>query len=302
MAFKVAEPATNAAKKRKQEPTKKLTERMFDCVSDGLSRPVDKQSKGALMLAKMACAGSGGGAASELPTPACLGLGRSGQGRAEPIPIHLEGGFIGGNHRAGLGLASEVAEVEEERAAFKANQSDLLKGTFLQRSRDQQNARVALVDLRRAQKALQSIEEASLEANGGPHQSEALQQQDGADVKIDVAPDISLVAGGNISREDGSVADVGNRSTNRNGHQHLWPKVQAEKVILPDSVAAPSSAAEAVLDGDDGDAAAIVALLEEVVAVLRQSYSFCMFCGISFNGESDMAYNCPGPSRLDHDD
>ena len=100
-------------KVQKVEPTKKLKERMFDCVSDGLSRPVDSQSKGALMLAKMsgaaslappsASAAAAGGSSQSttpggeaLPPRPPVGLGRSEQGRAEPIPIHLEGGFIGG--------------------------------------------------------------------------------------------------------------------------------------------------------------------------------------------------------------
>jgi hypothetical protein len=43
-----------------------------------------------------------------------------------------------------------------------------------------------------------------------------------------------------------------------------------------------------------------VARLAELVAYLRARH-YCVFCGARFDGEADMAANCPGPSEEDHE-
>ena len=42
--------------------------------------------------------------------------------------------------------------------------------------------------------------------------------------------------------------------------------------------------------------------LEECVEYLRQEYLYCIWCGTVFADDNDLLTNCPGITRLDHDD
>ena len=39
-----------------------------------------------------------------------------------------------------------------------------------------------------------------------------------------------------------------------------------------------------------------------LLTYLRLEHFYCLYCGISYNDEEDMAQNCPGPTKEDHDD
>uniref|UniRef100_A0A914VKL4 G patch domain-containing protein 11 n=1 Tax=Plectus sambesii TaxID=2011161 RepID=A0A914VKL4_9BILA len=49
------------------------------------------------------------------------------------------------------------------------------------------------------------------------------------------------------------------------------------------------------------DESALSQRVEEISAYLRQTYSYCIWCGQLFENADEMADNCPGDSKADHD-
>lgn len=46
--------------------------------------------------------------------------------------------------------------------------------------------------------------------------------------------------------------------------------------------------------------AGVTAALGAVLAYLRERHCYCLYCGVQFADQADMASGCPGPGESDH--
>ena len=53
-------------------------------------------------------------------------------------------------------------------------------------------------------------------------------------------------------------------------------------------------------DDDDCDLDTLDLHLRKMIGYLRATYSYCIYCGCSYNDENDLIANCPGVSREEH--
>ena len=53
-------------------------------------------------------------------------------------------------------------------------------------------------------------------------------------------------------------------------------------------------------DDDDCDLETLESHLRKMIAYLRTTYFYCIYCGCSYEDENDLIANCPGISRDDH--
>lgn len=83
----------------------------------------------------------------------------------------------------------------------------------------------------------------------------------------------------------------------------FWPKVEETPPIDPDFVATnePALIHEETND-DDICELEVDEQLEILTNYLRKQYFYCLWCGTTFTDEPDLAANCPGQTREDHDD
>jgi len=51
---------------------------------------------------------------------------------------------------------------------------------------------------------------------------------------------------------------------------------------------------------DEEDVIPINGQLEILNFYLRQTYNYCVYCGIVYDDETDLMEECPGPNRQDH--
>lgn len=66
--------------------------------------------------------------------------------------------------------------------------------------------------------------------------------------------------------------------------------------LWPGSGAAGGGASmEEGLAADD-----VAAALSAALSYLRERHGYCLYCGVQFADQSDMASSCPGPLEADH--
>lgn len=44
----------------------------------------------------------------------------------------------------------------------------------------------------------------------------------------------------------------------------------------------------------------VAAALSAALSYLRERHGYCLYCGVQFADQSDMASSCPGPLEADH--
>jgi len=135
-------------KKAREHKTKSMKVKEAEGREEKLNKSIDESNKGFAMLTKMGFKKG-------------MGLGKQGQGRAEPIPLDLKFG------RKGLGTEEEEKRKVQKRhmalmmrAKQKQASEQLLKGDFVDRRRKKENEYQIRKDFAKSQKCCEQLDAA----------------------------------------------------------------------------------------------------------------------------------------------
>eukprot|EP00887_Chlorella_sp_A99_P007076 scaffold2.g7076.t1 len=195
------------------------------------------------------------------------GLGRSVQGRAEPLPLEVKQG------RGGLGAVSKRAAAREQqrertaaaaaaaaqRAAAAEAAAAAGAGSFQARTAAAAVARRLDGQLRRAQRACEALDTAAGVA-------------------------ASHMWGGEAASDAGAAAGAGTGGAG-----------------FPGGEGGGEEGGELQAAREAWEAQPPAERLGELLGYLRRRYAYCLFCGCRYEGREDMEGHCPGPGEDDHD-
>ena len=75
----------------------------------------------------------------------------------------------------------------------------------------------------------------------------------------------------------------------------FWPPVEKKKPEGEEEEAEEE-------EEEEEDMFSVTDKLSLLLTYLRVSHVYCLYCGVVYDSQQDMADNCPGPAREDHDD
>lgn len=203
-----------------------------------------------------------------------MGLGKgavSDRSLKEPIPIVVR------TNRGGLGQEAEAKERIEARLKTTSEaECNRMAERFRDAKRSAALSRQVEADLRKSQRACYNLDAA--QDISEPEQpwywppSSSKEEAAGDDIRNVVCLDEEVADGALLSSD----------STARTG----WDESDDEE-----------EAGEEEEEKEDP-----FERLKVLTEYLRQHHHYCIWCAIRFDGDEDMATNCPGPTREDHDD
>ncbi|KAK3919661.1 G patch domain-containing protein 11 [Frankliniella fusca] len=191
------------------------------------------------------------------------GIGKSGTGSVDPIPLHLK------TDRKGLGRAAAIEEIKESKRLFRAKRQESSKSgevsveQFRARMRQKSDQRLTEIDLFKSQKACHQ-----LDTEGGftePAESWFWPRLKKPEKK----------PGDGFGEDQAEVPPSGAQDS------------------------APTTCHEDSDDEEDDEFEASEKL-EMLTKYLRCTYNYCTWCCVKFDDEKDMQSECPGPTRDDH--
>ena len=235
------------------------------------------------------------------------GLGRSVQGRAEPIPLALK------QDRAGLGAISKKAAAREQQCAREAKAAEAAAqraaaaeaaavagaGTYQQRAAAAAAARQAEGRLHKALRTCEALDTAAGVAGGhvwssGSKGGVGVEGWDPGQLPEGPAAAAAAPAAGS-SEAQGKDADTG---VEGDAHAPPWQQQQEEE----DEEQAQQQLEEAEEEARERwEALPTAEKLQLVLSHLRERYWYCLYCGCRYDDAADMAEHCPGPDEADHD-
>lgn len=183
----------------------------------------------------------------------------------EPIPIVVR------TNRGGLGQEAEAKERIEARLKTTSEaECQRMAQTFRDAKRSEALLRQTQADLRKSQRACHQLDLAK--DTEVPKEAWFWPAQKSADGQGDVRHIVHL---------DEEVTD------------QLDADYEAPKKSPEDS---DEDGSENEEEQDPSEQ------LKTLTSYLRGEHHYCIWCAIHFNDDNDMADNCPGPTRQDHDD
>lgn len=203
-----------------------------------------------------------------------MGLGKgatSDRSLKEPIPIVVR------TNRGGLGQEAEAKERIEARLKTTSEaECNRMAEKFRDAKRSAALSRQIEADLRKSQRACynldvaQDISEPEQPWYWPPSSSKKEAADD--DVRNVVCLDEEIADGAILSSENCTARVSGDTSDDEED------------------------------DDDEEEEADPFERLKALTQYLRQRHHYCIWCAIRFDDDDDMATNCPGPTREDHDD
>eukprot|EP00457_Paulinella_chromatophora_P007536 gb/GEZN01007559.1/.p1 GENE.gb/GEZN01007559.1/~~gb/GEZN01007559.1/.p1 ORF type:complete len:291 (-),score=55.59 gb/GEZN01007559.1/:655-1455(-) len=246
--------ATRPWKRRKQHKgaSISLPERMENTRRSGLEASIPKDNVGFKLLSKMGYV-------------AGTGLGKSGQGRAEPIDITLQG-------KGGVGHEKKVQEEAAQVRAKQKQQEQAHKAGFRAHQQQKQQEKKIRADRDQCQCVCRSLDtREGIEDNPlcPPEEQKQLEQQTGESV---LDPDLL----------PSCPPSPPTYSTQ--------PLDKLIETVDPPEEEPPEALSQVQVH------------LNQLLSYLRTRHLYCYYCAIEFKDITDMKASCPGPSRLDHED
>ncbi|KAJ1527390.1 hypothetical protein ONE63_007374 [Megalurothrips usitatus] len=193
------------------------------------------------------------------------GIGKSGSGTVDPIPLHLK------SDRQGLGRAAAIEELKQAKRMIRAKKQQSAKSEevsveqFRARLKQKSDQRLLEIDLFKSQKACHQ-----LDVDGGytepaepwfwPKQKTP-EKSDDQDTK---------------------------EKCDETSHGEKSSRVQ------PDGSESEDEKEE------EEDEFEVSEKMEMLTKYLRSTYCYCIWCCVKFDDDKDMQNECPGPSRDDH--
>ncbi|VDD75237.1 unnamed protein product [Mesocestoides corti] len=255
---------------------------------EGLKRRIGEDNVGFKIMKKMGFTGEGG-------------IGKNSEGRSEPVPISVIDG------RKGLGLHN-IKEKRDEAFAAARQQRDLKISAFQSDFRASMASRFYMERVQRQLTAARSI-------------CKQLDLAQSLEQPVDKAfwpPDdltAKLLAQSKVIRREICRSEPRRSCAKKPKHLTVPPNKTEDS---PESLDAPLGEYDSVLgiESDeeyyDVDAAqhgpieseASVespdVILARLSVYLRESHSYCFWCGEHYSNNSDLMTNCPGPLEEDH--
>uniref|UniRef100_A0A1B6JFI2 G patch domain-containing protein 11 n=2 Tax=Homalodisca liturata TaxID=320908 RepID=A0A1B6JFI2_9HEMI len=228
---------------------------------DALSKPLDSDNVGFKMLQKLGFKPG-------------TGLGRSGEGRVEPISVEVK------SDRQGLGRKASLAEVAKLQAKYRAEARERMLNIDDYRSRKAEEAaeKMAKFDLIKCQRVCWELD--SKEYIDEPAESwfwpekklptECKEEEEGGEEEEEVD-----------EKDEDQHYPVGssNKETTSDCEEDLVGTEHADEEEVEFSVQEK---------------------VEMLTLYLRRTHLYCVWCGHSFDDEKDLQQECPGPGKEDH--
>ncbi|XP_054263816.1 G patch domain-containing protein 11-like [Macrosteles quadrilineatus] len=221
----------------------------------GLSKPIDPENKGFKMLQKLGFKPGSG-------------LGKSGEGRVEPVSVEVKA------DRQGLGRKSSLEEIARLRAKYRAEAKEKLLNINDYRSRKAEEAaeRKASLDLFKSQRVCWELDT-----------KESIEEP--AELWFWPANKVPKVLEEDLEEEkEDEDAEVDQQTSSTNEDEtmdHSSPEEDSDVACEDDTFSVQEK-------------------LEMLTLYLRQTYLYCVWCGHTFEDERDLQQDCPGPLREDH--
>lgn len=246
--------AHDAVTREQQRPVRVIEAQRRE---EGLQEAIGADNKGFALLQKMGYKPGSG-------------IGKSGTGSVDPIPLNLK------TDRKGLGRAAAIEELKESKRLFRAKRQGSAKceevsvDQFRARMKQKSDQRLTDIDLFKSQKACHQLDtEAGFTE---PAESWFWPRFKSSDKKT----------------EDDSNGD-------QNGEASSNPKPTNQEESIPTSSHDNSDSEE-----EEEDEFEASEKLEMLTKYLRCTYNYCSWCCVKFDDEKDMQNECPGPTRDDH--
>uniref|UniRef100_A0A1B6KW23 G patch domain-containing protein 11 n=1 Tax=Graphocephala atropunctata TaxID=36148 RepID=A0A1B6KW23_9HEMI len=225
---------------------------------DGMSKPLDSNNVGFKMLQKLGFKPGSG-------------LGRSGEGRVEPIPVEVK------SDRQGLGRKASLAELAKLQAKYRAEAKERMLNIDDYRLRKAEEAaeKKAKFDLMKCQRVCWDLD--SKENIDEP-------------AELWFWPEHKLPTNNEEDEEGGETEE-------ERDEDQCHPDTssnQEEQSESEDGLEGNEYADE--VDGDFS----VQEKVEMLTLYLRRTYLYCVWCGHSFDDEKDLQQECPGPNKEDH--
>lgn len=228
---------------------------------NALNQPIASDNKGFAMLQKLGFKPGSG-------------LGKSGSGRTEPVPVKLK------NDRQGLGRTEALKEIAQMKANFKKEVRNKLMNVENYRSHLAEKAaeKRAIIDLGKSQRVCKQ-----LDTDSGILEPEEVwfwpnyERKEADDVKsLDDDLDDSnpnVWTGDDKSRDGISSENEDEEKGDGNNDDPEW---------------------------DDYDDYTVKEKLEMLTIYLRETYYYCIWCAVQYDDDRDLRKECPGPTYDDH--
>lgn len=242
--------------------------------NEGLNKAIGEGNKGFSLLQKMGYKPG-------------MALGKTGTGRAEPVPINLRSG------RGGLGEDTERKRKQEEMAAWRASmrekrmrkEAEYQKDYRLQKSK-MMAGREAESDLYKSQRVCEQLDEAENLAEPEetffwtPTKMKLLMKE--AEKHNTLSSSSSEEADPD---EDPPVGFHFPDELNKESYSHI---------LNPESNKCDN-------EEDEDELPPTNEQLERLTAYLRSRYFYCVWCGTKYDDAEDLSCNCPGDTSKAHD-
>eukprot|EP00164_Ancoracysta_twista_P010214 GFYU01015349.1.p1 GENE.GFYU01015349.1~~GFYU01015349.1.p1 ORF type:complete len:302 (-),score=47.91 GFYU01015349.1:622-1527(-) len=251
---------------RVSEKPKKLKTRMVEQTVQGLHTEIAEDNKGFAMLAKMGFRKGDS-------------LGKTNLGIKEPIKIQLSTG------RSGIGRESQRREEQQIAQSRVEEESKQTKSDFVSRNRANFEDRRNRNDLRRAKQLLENLqaEDTTAVPNVVQHSDKgsAITEQRSYTSK----PDVAESPGGNEKQKSQCPVPLSQPAE----IEFVGSVVQAGAHDGAENATVEDEGSDEVMTSEE-----VAAALEHVLSSLRTRFTYCFYCGCSYDTQDQMEKECPG--------
>ncbi|KAH7722385.1 G-patch domain containing protein [Aphelenchoides avenae] len=236
-------------------------------LEEGLSKPLDSQSKGFSLLAKMG-----------YKPGMSIGKKKEGdEGIKEPIPIQMKTGRMGlGGETHEKEKQKERCEMHLQRMHMQAKMNEVLADDFRQRKRGRTVQKQVIGDILKTRKACQE-----LDVRQGRELPEEYWFWPIYAAKASEEPTSTTRSDPKRLRLVKSESDEDDeRKYHYSNGKEAPPEIQFE----------------------DFDEDELIERLETITTYVRRTHFYCIWCGCAYESADELSDHCPGSTRQDHEE